>query len=116
MSITIKTKKAVNSNGELGRRIIEVNLLDRDQLPQTYRDDANSVYKSKKKPYSIITFHEYPARYQDHTLLKEGDFISEDSFQKNLAIIRTGGNLLHEVNTKLKALRKAWSGEETFEI
>ena len=109
MSITIKTKREVRSDGVLGRIILKVDLLNKEDLPELYKNNDNCIYGWKGDSYSIVI-------YKRINILTTGEFISEEDFQKNLAIIRMAGELLHEINEKLKALREAWCGEETFTI
>ena len=107
--IIIKTRKEVNGNGTLGRRILELKALPSENLPSMYLKEKGSFYlaPSGESFYSAES---------GGSIISKGGFYLESDFQEKKAFIERAGNILMEVNKKLEALRSAWNGEETFEI
>ena len=111
--IRIKTKKEVNSNGELGRRILEVDLLGKEKLPKKYLN-GECIYRSSLSENSIYYIDKYGRRVG--WTIPVTEWKSEADFQRALSIIRECGDRLHKINKELAVLRETWNGEETFTI
>lgn len=109
MSIVIKTKKKVSSDGIKGRVIKKIKALKQSELPSLY-------FSNKEKS---VFLSEYRNRLIDsnyNSILKVDEFINESVFQDKIEYIKKCGDYLKEVKDKLKSLREEWNGKETFII
>lgn len=132
--IRIETKKEVNSDGRLGRRIKKLEALKMNELPKLYTDCEYSFWLSsfKTKPPTFVRLHfteergifgrvkkskcffgRTPASFR---FLQEGEWISETEFQEHLEFIKKCGNNLLRCRRKLEQLGEEWQGKETFKI
>lgn len=108
MGIKIITKKCVDSSGEMGRKILAVKGLRRDELPGAYLKNENAVCVNGLN--GIYFSHSYKS------ILRFNEFYSEEYFQDALKKVALAGDILHDVNKELKKLKELWNGEETFVI
>ena len=111
MAIVIKTERVVSDEGELCRKILEVDLLNKGQTPKLY-------FQNKKPAVALCSngkgiYFGFPRWYIS---LLEGVMYREQDFQENLKYIYDAGKNLQEVNAELKKLRKSWNSIETFVI
>lgn len=111
MAIVIKTERVVSDEGELCRKILEVDLLNKGQTPK--------LYFQNKKPAVVLCsngrgiYFGFPHWYIS---LQEGEIYREQCFQEHLKYIYDAGKNLQEVNDELKKRRETWNSEETFVI
>lgn len=111
MSIEIKTRKKVGSDGILYRKIMAFKMLRQKFLPKKYlAEDINVCLVDS----SSIRVQGFEGRFL--SFYNVGDKIREDVFQSLLSHIQRCGNLLREINEELESLRSEWNGEETFII
>ena len=109
MGIKIKTEKTVDSSGVVGRKILDVQGLGRDELPELYLSNENAIV--------VNDFHGDIYFSQSlMSVLKKNHFYSEEHFQDALKKIALAGDILHDVNKELKKMKTMWNGEETFVI
>lgn len=105
--IKIVTDKLVPPSGVPSRKIISIEgVLKREELPSAYfLGDGPRIYKTE------MGYIDLPSGY-----LVQNEVYNEDQFQSHLAKIREAGARLHEINSKIRELKKTWKGEETFLI
>lgn len=132
--IKIITKKEVNSNGRLGRRIKKLEALKKNELPTMYTDCEYSFWLTSLKLYrsafvrpsfteergvfggvkkSRCFLGRTPASFR---FLQEDDWIEETEFQEHLEFIKKCGENLLRCRRMLEQLGEEWQGKETFKI
>ncbi len=108
MPITIKTEKVVTSNGTETRKILEIEALGWNDLPEAYRNEAESIYLDRFGVLCHCTIAGW--------VLRKDSIYSEEKFQNAIEDVRKAGDLLCKINKELKQKRAVWNGEETFVI
>jgi hypothetical protein len=115
--IIIKTEKLIPASGVPSRKIISwEGVLYWDNLPAEYKEQGPHCYyewaiMASSKERKRISFS-----LSSIKTLIWNDTISESEFQRTLSYMRECANRLHEINSKIRELKKTWVGEETFEI
>ncbi len=111
MPITIKTERIVPTNGVQSRKILEIQALKYADLPKEYLDGRPQCYMGGGGPKSLYAADRCAIWY-----VEPDRIYPEEQFQQILALVRTCGSRLGEINAQARALRETWKGEETFVI
>lgn len=107
--IRIKTVKDVDENGVKGRKIIFLQGLTSEELPEIYLNQPISFYFVK---YNKSFFNR--GIYRE--LLRKDKFYPEDLFQSKLDLIKKAGEVLHEIKLEIEEIKEDWNGIEEFKI
>ena len=115
--IKIKAKKIINLKGEKCYKLIDFNMLPKDQLPKAYLDASHNCYKEDDSFLLTSARLKASKDYQDDCMICSIDnsFLEED-WNEIIRDIRISGNILQKINNDLKRQRKAWHGELTYKI
>lgn len=114
MKLRIETRKVVNNfTGKKERKILKIEALDYDNLPEEYLSGYPHIISGKDiKNVGLLV----ESSKTEYFSLVEKHVYAEGLFQKLMGIIRQSGDRLHEINLRHKELRKEWNGKEDFEI
>lgn len=120
MSIKIKTRKIVSSDGTKGRVIRELSALPKEKLPNLYLDDdpqsSFAFWYSDFRNAFITENKKFCDGSLVNTILEVGKWYSESDFKERLDFIYESGNVLKKINDFLRMLQHKWKGNETFFI
>lgn len=108
MSIRIEVNKEVNGAGIEGRRVIKIEALKKEELPEMYIEG--------KGPKVWRNVHSASLHCQEKIDIWENNFYSEVEFHALLKYVQAAGENLREVNHILTEKRAAWNGSEVFII
>ncbi|MCK9325025.1 MAG: hypothetical protein M0P69_05975 [Bacteroidales bacterium] len=98
MAITIRAKKDRDEiTGKTGIRVLEINALTVDELPNQYIGDEPSVWSDRDENRLICD----PAGTGSYSLCV-GLLCSEEYFGRRMAYVRRAGERLKEVNEELR--------------
>lgn len=106
-AIKIETEKIV-VKGEKHRKILSIEALGKEDLPEKYLDDAPAVWKNEKSLSMRVKW--------GLCALTQNNTYPEEYFQEAKELIAQAGERLGEVNRQLRKENFGWEGEETFYI
>jgi hypothetical protein len=112
MAIKIKTEKIL-LQGEKAYKVLDIEALEKRQLPIRYLALEGSVYKKGGSPIALCisrTRSDY-----DRVLSVRGEY-SPQEFNERLKLIRKAGEMLRKVNKELDKENAGWDGVETIII
>lgn len=116
MSIKIKTKKIVPGNGILSRKILEIEMLGKRELPDRYITEGPACWLRENFFRPTVGF-KAPVSIKPPTAdsrgLRVGSILSEADFRDWLNFLKLCGKKLQSVNCALTLKRNSWHGEET---
>ena len=117
IELGIKTKKVVY-RGEKCYKILSFTCYDHDdkRLPNDYFKDFPYCYKDCDV-FVIKTNDSELASDIDRCFSFEvGDYVPKDKLEKALEVVKVCGEKLHNLNVKIKEMKKEWKGTEEFKI
>jgi len=106
MAIKIKTEKIVDGYGKKMRRIVRIDALRAEDLPELYLSEQPSVH------YGDRCLH----KSNGESLFSVGGFYKEKEFQERMEYLKEAGERLSMINRKLEAIEEEWNGRENFSI
>ena len=106
MAVTIKYER-VMVRGERKVRIHKVHALKEEQLPVQYTEDKRAFWMSQNERYLY---------FKNNLFLEEDSTISKEQFEKFVAKIFTGGELLKKINEELAEVAEKWKGKKVLDI
>jgi arginine decarboxylase-like protein len=112
MAIKIETEKIVLSDGNLARKIIKADMINKSKLPKLYLDKTPRCYNTSywgNDGFQIDT-------EENSLFYPNGKIVLETEWQEIVKQIHACGDRLRIVNEYLKRAEKAWNGAETFII
>jgi len=112
VELGIKTKKVVYK-GKKFYKILEFGCYGFDDLPFEYFDQYPFCFKADVDGAVVIFAGN---KDEDAWEINVGDLLDIECFDKILKIIRHCGHKLHDINLKIKEIKKEWHGEEEFKI
>ena len=107
MKMRLETKRIV-VDGTRFRRIVTIQALDVSDLPSEYTNGHPWAGWDQGIFKVVSATHQFR--------LLEGAAIPESLFQKILGLVQESGCRLHEINTRINALRATWNGTEDIEF
>jgi hypothetical protein len=111
IELGIKTKKVVY-RGEKFYKILSYGCYEVDILPFEYFKQFPYCFDADGEFMVVVASN----RDEDVYELRVGDIIPQDEFEKMFKVIKYCGRKLHEINEKIREIRKEWNGEQEFKI
>jgi len=103
MSIKIETEQVL-IRGEKRIKVIKIEALTEEALPFAYVNGSEFVYR-----YNSGLFYKWDGK--TYNLLFKDDLYTEDEIKNQLETIKRCGNILQEINARLKKENEGWEGK-----
>ena len=114
MTIVIKTRKEVSSNGKLGYRVTEIKALQKTELPGLYLTESPHCFLSVGNYTHGRLYGSFEGNWDTEILMKT--FYEATEFENILIGITKCGEKLKNDRKVLALLKAQWSGKKTFTI
>lgn len=115
--VKITTKKVIDT-GKQHRKVLDVKMLKREDLPSRYTDEGVSVFLLNKGQVGCHTEHGDTIQLNPDFLWfgENSEPIAEVEFQEKIAFCHKCGKRLQEINKEIDRANAGWHGTETFII
>jgi hypothetical protein len=117
IELMVKAKKVVY-RGEKCYKILDFTCYENTdtRLPDEYYKKYPFCFKEDDEFVIGTNDDSFGCTWDGYFSFKVGDYIPKDRFEKVLEIIKVCGEKLHNLNVKIKEMKKEWKGTEEFKI
>lgn len=117
IELTIKAQKVVH-RGVKCYKILEFTCYEAEdeRLPQGYFKDYPFCYREGDEFVIGTNDKMLMNQWDECYCFKVGNYVSKDKFEKALEVVKVCGEKLHNLNVKIKEMKKEWKGTEDFKI